>query len=140
MSRTKKLIILGVVFVTLGAILYFTLPHPFSRYNTELTVQAWSETSYSFGPTRWMFFYSPNWNEAPQSLKIRFPFPEFAPENVHINQPILLLACSTVGNNGTQSSTGLGATAGASYTWNGVEMTVSEVNPTNVVLLFKPSS
>jgi len=141
LARTKKLIILSLVFVTLGAALYFTLPHLFSRYDpTEVTVQAWSMATYSFGSTKWMFFYSPNWYAAPQSLKIHFPFAQFAPPNVHLDQPILLLAFKSLGSNGTESEAGLAATAGASYTWDGVEMTVSEVNSTYLVLSFKPSS
>jgi hypothetical protein len=141
MSRTKKLVILGgIVLVTLGAVLYFTPPHPVSAYNTKLIIQAWSQTSYSFGSTKWLFFYSPNWNDAPRSLKTHFQFPAFAPANVPLNQPILLLAFSAVDGSGTESSTGLGATVGASYTWNGVVMTVSEVNSASVVLSFKPLS
>lgn len=140
MSRTKKLVILCVVVVVLGAVLYFTPPH--AQNSSELTIQAWSDASYSFGSSKWLFLYYPSFGSS-HELYFSFPFPFFLiisseAERLH-GQPVLETACTTVGQNETEGRR-LIATGGASYTWSGLEIIVSEANPAYVVLLFKPLS
>jgi hypothetical protein len=155
MVEKKKPILLGVVsvivFVILGAVLYFTpsnarnssyVQDSFNGYNTGLTIQAWSDASYSFGSSNWMFLYEPSFGSSFEA-NFSFTFPYF-PINPSVaqmlgGQPILISVLRTMGQSEMEGRL-LNATAGASYTWDGLEIRVSEVNPAYVVLLFKPLS
>jgi hypothetical protein len=89
-----------------------------------------------------MFLYEPSFGSSFEG-NFSFPFPYFSisPSEAErlYGQPVLTTACITVGQSGEEGRM-LIATVGASYTWNGLEITVSEANPVYVVLLFKPLS
>ena len=109
---------------------------------TTLTVWAWSDASYSFGSSKWMFLYEPSFG-SPHEAYLSFPFPFFSinPSEAERLQgePILITACTTTSQNEMEGRN-LDATAGASYTWDGIEITVPIANTYYVVLAFKPLS
>lgn len=150
MSRTKRLLIfLGAVFVTLGAVLFFAPPNArnssyvqtsFDGNNSELTIQAWSDASYTFSSSKWMFLYEPSFGSShEEDLSFPFPFFPINPDEAERlgGQPVLTIACSTLGDSQMEGSL-LIATVGALYSWNRLELRVSEANPTFVVLSFIP--
>jgi hypothetical protein len=108
----------------------------------ELTIQAWSDASYSFGSSKWMFLYEPSFGSSFEG-NFSFPFPYFSinPSEAErlYGKSVLITACITVGQS-WEEGRNLIATVGASYTWNGLEIKVSEANPAYAVLLFKPLS
>jgi hypothetical protein len=144
MSRTKQLFILGVVLVITGACLYFT-PSGVRESNIQgtqnsLTIRAWTDASYSFGSSKWMFLYQSSFGSMLEA-NLDFPFPYF-PVNPGVaerlcGEPILITVCTTTGHSEMEGRL-LSATLEASYTWNGLEIRVSEANPAYVVLSFKP--
>jgi hypothetical protein len=144
MSRTTQLIILGLVLVIAGACLYFT-PSNVQESNIQgtqnsLTIRAWTDASYSFGSSKWMFLYQPSFGSTHEAnLDVLFPYFPVNPsvaERLH-GEPILITACTTTSHSEMEGRL-LSATTEASYTWNGLEIRVSEANPAYVVLLFKP--
>lgn len=145
MFRTRLLVILGLVLVIGGTCLFFILSR-IQESNTQgtqnsLTILAWNDALYSFGSSKWMFLYEPSFNSAHDAVNLNFPFPYFPInpsqlERLH-GEPILTTSCTITGQNEMEGRY-LSATAGASYTWNGLEITVTEVGPAYVVLSFKP--
>jgi hypothetical protein len=109
---------------------------------TSLTIWAWSDASYSFGSSKWMFLYEPSFGSSHEAY-LSFPFPFFSinPSQAEriSGQPILISALSTVGLSEIEGRY-LNATAGASYIWDGMEITVPIANTYYVVLAFKPLS
>jgi hypothetical protein len=86
-----------------------------------------------------MFLYQSSFGST-HVVNLDFPFPYF-PVNPSVaerlqGEPILITACTTTGQNEMEGRL-LNATLEASYTWNGLEITVSEANPAYVVLSFK---
>jgi len=112
---------------------------------TTLTVWAGSDASYSFGNSKWIFLYEPSfgsWHDLYlRYLKFPPPFHSTDPSEAEriSGQPILDSFLSTVGQSQTDARY-LNATAGASYTWDGMEIGVPISNPYYVVLEFKPLS
>jgi hypothetical protein len=132
------LIILGSLFVIVGTCIYFAAPT-----QNSLIALAWNDASYSFGSSKWTFLYVPSFDSAHRVVNLDFPFPYFsinpgALERLH-SERILMTACTTTGQNEVEGRL-LNATLAASYSWNGLEITVSEVNPTYVVLSLKSLS
>jgi hypothetical protein len=107
---------------------------------TKLIVWAWSDASYSYGSDTWMFYYEPTWGVSHESyLTFLFPFFFINPRQQEMisGHPILDSALSVAGQNGIEGRY-LNATAGASYAWSGMEITVPIANPYYVVLVFEP--
>jgi hypothetical protein len=122
MSRTKKLIVLGVMVAIIGSFVYFaprimSFIQSFSNSYTKLTVQTGLYGgSYDIGTNKWLFSYYPAYTVAGLPVSASLDITDIAGNYKQL----------------------LDIAVGTSLTWDGLEIKVSEIYPAYLVLLVKP--